>query len=115
MSDRKPLPGKFVWFARKAQAFYGEVLGWKTRPFPIGASSYDMIYAGDTPDSMIGGYAPPKSDHQSSHWIAYVSIEDVDAAAKAATANGGKVIEAPFDTPGVFSGTSCTRTTPPRP
>ncbi len=30
MSDRKPLPGKFVWFqleskdARKAQAFYGE-------------------------------------------------------------------------------------------
>ena len=33
MSDRKLLPGKFVWFelvssdAKKAQAFYGEVLG----------------------------------------------------------------------------------------
>ena len=33
MSDRKMLPGKFVWFehvskdAQKAQEFYGEVLG----------------------------------------------------------------------------------------
>ena len=107
MSDRKLLPGKFVWFelvskdARKGQAFYGEVLGWKTRPFPMGASTYDMIHAGDTPDSMIGGYALPKNDRQASHWIAYVSVEDVDAAAKAATANGGKVVEAPSDTPGV--------------
>ena len=42
MSDRKLLPGKFVWFehvsqdANKAQEFYGEVLGWKVRPFPRG-------------------------------------------------------------------------------
>ena len=44
MSDRKLLPGKFVWFehaskdAKKAQAFYGEVLGWKVKPFPMGAA-----------------------------------------------------------------------------
>jgi uncharacterized protein len=107
MSDRKPLPGKFVWFelvsksAKKAQAFYGEVLGWKTRPFPMGAFTYDMIYAGNTPDAMIGGYAPPQDDRQPSHWISYVSVVDVDAAAKAATANGGKVVEAPSDIPGV--------------
>jgi predicted enzyme related to lactoylglutathione lyase len=35
MAERKQIPGKFVWFelisrdAKKAQAFYGEVLGWK--------------------------------------------------------------------------------------
>jgi len=57
-----------------------------------------MIYAGDT---MIGGYAAPKSDRQPSHWISYVSVEDVDASAKAATAKGGKVVEGPFDIPGV--------------
>jgi hypothetical protein len=38
MSDRKPLPEKFVWFelvskdAKKAQAFYGEMLGYVRCP-----------------------------------------------------------------------------------
>src|SRR5262245_59287782 len=103
----KLLPGKFTWFehvstdAKRAQAFYGEVLGWKTQPFPMGASSYNMIYAGKTPDSMIGGYTLPKNDRQPSHWISYVSVEDVDSSAKAVTANGGQVIEAPSDIPTV--------------
>jgi uncharacterized protein len=104
MSDRKPLPGKFVWFElvskdpKKAQAFYGDVLGWKVQAFPMGDQTYEMIYAGDT---MIGGYAGPKSDRQPSHWISYVSVEDVDAAVKAAVANGGKVVDAPYEIPGV--------------
>jgi len=107
MSDRKPLPGKFVWFelvsadAKKAQPFYGEVLGWKVMPFPMGNFTYEMIATGDTPDTMIGGYAPPRKDRQPSHWISYVSVEDVDATAKAAIMNGGRVIEAPADIPGV--------------
>jgi predicted enzyme related to lactoylglutathione lyase len=107
MSERTPLPGKFVWFehvsrdAKKAQPFYGEVLGWKVQPFPMGADSYDMILAGETLDTMVGGYAAPRSDGQPSHWIAYVSIEDVDETARAAAANGGKVVEAPYDAPGV--------------
>jgi len=104
MSDRKQIPGKFVWFehvsrdAKKAQAFYGEVLGWKFQPFPMGELTYDMIYAGDT---MIGGYAALKGDRQPSHWISYVSVEDVDASAKVATAKGGKLVEGPFDIPSV--------------
>jgi predicted enzyme related to lactoylglutathione lyase len=107
MSDRQRLPGKFVWFelvtreAKKAQAFYADVLKWKVQPFPMGAFTYEMIFAGDTPDTMIGGYATPRSDRQPSHWISYVSVENVDTAAKAAAANGGKVVEAPFDLPGV--------------
>jgi predicted enzyme related to lactoylglutathione lyase len=104
MSDRKPLPGKFVWFelvskdAKKAQAFYGDVFGWRVQPFPMGGVTYEMIYAGDT---MIGGYAAPKTDRQPSHWIAYVSVEDVDVATRAAAASGGKVVEAPSEIPGV--------------
>jgi uncharacterized protein len=107
MSDRKQLPGKFVWFehvsrdAKKAQTFYGEVFGWKVQPFPVDGSTYEMIFAGDTPDTMIGDFAKPESDREPSHWTSYVSVEDVDAAAKAAIANGGKVIVAPFDAPGV--------------
>ncbi len=118
MSDRKLVPGKFVWFEhvsrdpKKAQAFYGEVLGWTVRPFPMGDFSYDMIYAGDT---MIGGYAARQhsahwqgegeaagaSDGPPPHWISCLSVDDVDAIATATIANGGKVIEPPYDAPGV--------------
>src|SRR5262245_6252140 len=104
MSDRKPLPGKFVWFElvsqdpKRAQVFYGDVLGWKVQAFQMGDETYEMIYAGDT---MIGGYAAPKSDRQPSHWISYVSVEDVDGAVRAAAANGGKVVDAPYEIPGV--------------
>jgi predicted enzyme related to lactoylglutathione lyase len=104
MTERKQIPGKFVWFelvtrdAKKAQAFYGEVLGWKVLPFPMGKGTYEMIQVGD---AMVGGYAEPKNDTQGSHWLSYVSVEDVDAVAKAAIANGGKVIEEPYDIPSV--------------
>jgi predicted enzyme related to lactoylglutathione lyase len=104
MPDRKPLPGKFVWFEhvsrdpKTAQAFYGDVLGWKVQAFPMGDRTYEMIRAGDT---MVGGYAAPASDRQPSHWISYVSVADVDAAVKAAAANGGRVVEAPYEVPGV--------------
>ena len=107
MPNFKPIPGKFVWFehvsqdARKAQAFYGEVLGWQTRPFPMGASSYDMICLGDSLDTMIGGYAAPRDERQPAHWISYLSVENVDATAESVSANGGRVIGQPFDIPTV--------------
>jgi predicted enzyme related to lactoylglutathione lyase len=105
-ADRKLIPGKFVWFelvtgdAKKAQAFYGEVLGWKAQAFPMGTTSYDMILAGDTLDTMIGGYAPAR-DGGPARWLSYLSVEDVDAAVKAAAANGGTVVEPPSEVPGV--------------
>jgi len=106
MPEQKPLPGKFVWFEhvstepRKAQAFYGEVFNWKTLPFPMGSSTYEMIATGDGADSMIGGYATPRPG-QRAHWISYVSVEDVDAAARAAAANGGRIVVAPQEIPTV--------------
>jgi predicted enzyme related to lactoylglutathione lyase len=62
---------------------------------------YEMILAGDTVDTMIGGYATPANEGDKAQWISYVSVTDVDATAKAVTANGGKVLEAPQDFPGI--------------
>ena len=107
MSDRQPLPGKFVWFElvtrepQKAQAFYDEVLGWTTKGFPMGQDMYDMILTGESLDTMIGGYNVHAATAKSSYWISYVSVEDVDATAKATTENGGKVVTPPFDIPAV--------------
>ena len=97
----KKLPGKFVWFElvgadnKKAQAFYGEVLGWKVEPFPMGGETYDMIKAGDQPP--FGGYSPGPG--QAPHWISHLSVPDVDAAVKIATGKGGKVLAPAFDVP----------------
>ncbi len=107
MADRKPLPGKFVWYelitydVKQAQAFYRKVLGWRVHPFPMGNTTYDMILTGDAPDSMIGGYVPSRGEQEPSRWVSYVSVEDVDASARAAAANGGKVIKGPLDIPNV--------------
>ena len=95
------LPGKFVWFehisrdAKRAQAFYGEVLGWKIDTHPMGDFTYEMI---KTPEGTIGGYAAPQGD-EPAHWISYVSVDDVDATATQITAAGGKLLGAPFDIP----------------
>ena len=106
MSDPKLIPGKFVWYelvsndAKQAQAFYGEVLGWKVAAFPMGGASYEMILTGDSLDTMIGGYSAITAG-QPSHWISYVSVENVDSAARTAAANGGRVVDAASDLPGV--------------
>jgi predicted enzyme related to lactoylglutathione lyase len=105
MPDRSPLPGKFVWFehaskdAKKAQAFFAEVFGWKVQAFPMGGSTYEMIWAGDTPDTMVGGYQPPADGP--ARWVSYVSVDDMDATVKAVAANGGKIVKAPYDLPQV--------------
>jgi predicted enzyme related to lactoylglutathione lyase len=104
MTDRKQVPGKFVWFelvggdAPKAQAFYGEVFGWKTRSFPLPGAAYDMIYTGD---DMIGGYAAAAGARRDARWLAYASVEDVDAAVRTATERGGAVVVPAQDIPTV--------------
>lgn len=107
MHTTKLLPGKFVWFellskdVKKAREFYGAALGWRVESYTTGSGSYEMIYAGQTSDSMIGGLKQTKGEREPSRWISYVSVEDVDAATMAAVANGGKVIAAPRDIPDV--------------
>jgi uncharacterized protein len=104
MADRRALPGKFVWFEhasrepKRAQAFYGEVLGWRTVPFPMGPEAYEMVYVGDT---MIGGYTDPPTPGEGARWLSCVSVEDVDGAVKAATASGGRVLDPPSEVPEV--------------
>lgn len=96
------LPGTFVWFelvtkdVAKAKAFYGEVLGWKVEAVSMGSFEYEMIKAGEV---TIGGYAPQTPG--APRWTSYVSVEDVDAAAKRVVAKGGKILDAAADVPGV--------------
>ena len=95
--------GKFVWVElntsnpKAAQSFYGEVLGWKVKAFPMGPQTYEMIDLGET---QIGGYNPIEGKGPA-HWLSYMSVDSVDESAKKVAAAGGKVIDAPSDIPTV--------------
>jgi hypothetical protein len=100
------LPGKFVWFEHSspdptaAGRFYGELFGWTVQSMDMGAMNYTMIHKGS---AGIGGLLGAAKG-QPSAWMSYMSVADVDAAAKAAKAAGAKELMAPTDFPPVGRG-----------
>ena len=88
--------GRFVWFeyssadAKKGQAFYGELFGWKTKEIQTPQAPYVMIAVGD---ETIGGYwpAPPEGAPQHAHWISHLQVENTPESAAMVKSLGGQV------------------------
>ena len=93
--------GRFVWFeysskdAPKAQAFYGELFGWKTKEIKAEANPYTMIAIGD---DTIGGYWPqaPAGAPQTATWISHLQVESAADSAAKAKSLGGQVLMEPM-------------------
>ena len=91
--------GKFVWFEHMspeidtARAFYEALFGWRSNVVPMGTDSYPMIQHGE---QGIGGYRKA-TGKAPTHWIAYLSVPDVDASFKAIAAQGCRTMLAPTD------------------
>jgi len=103
--SEKVTPGRVVWRelmtkdVKRAQAFYGELFGWKFEAFDMGPGNYDMVKVGE---KSVGGLWQMKPDMPGpSMWMSYVWVTDVDAAAKRAVDSGGKVVHGPGDIPNV--------------
>ena len=97
--------GRFVWFEmvgprpEEASRFYGEVVGWKVQTMDMpGGTKYPMAVAGEGP---VGGFAELPQPDALPHWISYVSVENVDAAAKKVQKLGGRALMEAFDVPSV--------------
>lgn len=97
--------GRFVWFelmaadTERAAAFYGEVLGWKIQSVEMpGGMKYTMLMAGSV---AVGGLTPPPKADIPPHWVSYVSVPDVDRAAKAVLEHGGQCLMDAFEVPTV--------------
>jgi predicted enzyme related to lactoylglutathione lyase/uncharacterized protein YndB with AHSA1/START domain len=83
-----------------AKAFYTKLFGWQTEKFGASAPGmeYTILKSGNT---QVGGMMKmPMADAPSS-WLAYVTVESADAAAKRAGELGGKICAKPFDVPTV--------------
>ena len=94
-------PGSFRWNelvttdVAGATAFYAGLFGWTTTAF---GPEYTLF---NKDGHNVGGLMKSPKPGMPAQWVAYVTVEDVDATAAKATETGGKIILAPMDVPGV--------------
>jgi predicted enzyme related to lactoylglutathione lyase len=106
MNDPFKQHGAFSWCelmtpnVDAAKAFYGKLFGWQMQEIPMEGMTYTVLSAGGVP---VGGImAPPKqAGTMPPHWGVYVTVGEVDAAAKQAVELGGSLMLPPRDIPGV--------------
>ena len=95
--------GRFVWFelltkdVDRATSLYSETLPGESSRRKWGGGRDLMIQAGE---AGVGGVISPQGDVPTA-WVSYVSVPDVDAAAKKVVAAGGATHMDAFDAPGV--------------
>ena len=96
-------PGALTWTDARladpgaARSFYGAVFGYSFGDMPGAPGDYKTFDLGAGPVGGMGGMmgAPPGTP---SHWLAYFSVADLEAATAAATERGGAVLGT-MDTP----------------
>jgi predicted enzyme related to lactoylglutathione lyase len=102
--------GKFVWYdlmtsdPKAAQNFYCQLIGWGTQEWEGGDQPYTMWTNKETPlggvmempEEVRAAGAPP-------HWMAYVSVNDVEETVSKVTEAGGSVLHEATDVPGAGS------------
>ena len=103
-----PVQGTFWWNelsttdVEGAKIFYAEVVGWKTDPMPMeDGGTYWMLKKGDEAARGLMAIPEMAAPGTPPYWMAYVAVDDVDAEAAKVEKNGGPVMVAPFDIPGI--------------
>ncbi len=101
-------PGAFSWADNNstdpeaAKAFYQALLGWDKDEIPLDpvmpGATYTMFKTDGAYTAGLAGMMPQMREAGvPSHWNNYVTVDDVDAMAAKATANGGTIVFGPGD------------------
>jgi predicted enzyme related to lactoylglutathione lyase len=112
MAEEKPVHGTFCWNelmtrdVSTAEKFYAELLGWKAADSGMPGMQYTIFKAGDKEISGMMAMPAEVSKEVPSHWMAYITVDDVDAVAAKVERLGGKLLNSPEDVPNV--GRFCT-------
>ena len=110
MATPRHSPGTFCWFecgttdAAAAKEFYTKLFGWNSVDVPMPGDMgghYTLLKLGE--DDVAGLYQMegPQFEGVPSHWLTYVTVDDVDASAERATSLGASIVTPPMDIPGV--------------
>jgi len=107
MANDKPAQGIFCWnelMTRDTEAagrFYSELIGWKPTDSGMPGMQYTVFKAGDKDAGGMMTMPAELPKEVPAHWMAYITVDDVDGAAKKTGELGGKVIVPPQDIPNV--------------
>jgi predicted enzyme related to lactoylglutathione lyase len=107
MANEKPAHGTFCWNElvtrdmEGASKFYTELLGWKAVDGSMTEMPYTLLKAGEKDAGGMMNMPPDVPNEVPAHWMAYITVDDVDAAAKKVAELGGEVFHGPQDIPEV--------------
>jgi predicted enzyme related to lactoylglutathione lyase len=97
--------GKVVWLdlvtadLAGARRFYGTLFGWSFAELGDGAGAYTMAYKAGYPVSGMVERRELKNRERQARWIGFLSVADVEGAARAIEGKGGRVLIAPRQVP----------------
>jgi len=102
--------GRFVWYdlmtvdPEAAQDFYGQLIGWGTQEYEGGDQPYTMWTNKEIP---LGGVMKLPEEVRAAgaptHWMAYVSVENIERAVSKVKEAGGSVLHEATEIPGAGS------------
>jgi uncharacterized protein len=84
-----------------AKIFFGGIVGWTYEAMPMGDMTYWIAKKGDLPVGGIFELKGPHFENIADKWVPYLSVDDIDASVKKATADGAKVLIPAMTVPGV--------------
>jgi len=80
----------------KARSFYGKLFDWKLEDMPMPEGTYTMIGVGE---GTGGGMMKHPMPGAPSMWMAYVLVDDVEAATRKAKSLGAQVMKESVEVP----------------
>jgi predicted enzyme related to lactoylglutathione lyase len=81
----------------KAKTFYGKLFDWKLEDAPMPDGTYTMIGVGE---GTGGGMMKQMIPGAPSSWLAYVGVDDIEAATKKAKSLGATIMKDVTEVPG---------------
>ena len=101
-------PGALTWTelttndTKKAEQFYTNLFGWKSKAGNDVGMEYTEFYVGSTPGAgMMDAKNLGPNANVPPNWMPYFQVSDVDATARKASELGGKLFVPPSDIPKV--------------
>jgi len=101
-----PKHGTFCWNELmstdldKAQRFYSDLIGWEVKDSGMPGMQYMIAHAGDKQACGMMNM-PEEAQGVPSHWMSYITVDNVDETTDKAKSLGAEVIHGPQDIPTV--------------
>ena len=81
---------------KKAQDFYGALLDWEFEAMDLPTGPYTFIKPGDgTP----GGLTAHRNPQGPSHWLAYITVDDIEQSTEKARTLGAEILQEKTEVP----------------